>query len=71
MTRENIGSAADQAHKVESILRVMSMAIDGEQICATSFTENGGGSLIDLTIEMMGELIEKIHVLERTAASRP
>lgn len=70
MSQVQIDTALDQAHTVESLLRVMSMAIDGEQICATSFADNGGGRLIDMSIQMMGDLIGKIEALERVATSK-
>ncbi len=65
LRRDNITTPLYQAEKVEAMLRVISMAIDGEQICATSFADNCGGSLIDMMIEIMGDLIEKIEVMER------
>ncbi|MGR3477400.1 hypothetical protein [Sulfitobacter sp.] len=64
MSRDSIATPLAQAEKVEAMLRVMSMAIDGEQICATSFADNGGGRLVDMMIEIMGDLIEKIEALE-------
>lgn len=64
MSQVQIDTALDQAHTVESILRVIWMAIEAEKICATSFADNGGGSLIDMTIGMMGDLIEKIETIE-------
>ena len=70
MSRDYIATPLDQAQKVEAMLRVMSMAIDGEQICATSFADNGWGCLIDMAIETMCDLIEKIAVLERVVSKQ-
>tara|TARA_R110002072_G_scaffold4970_1_gene33751 strand:- start:131 stop:367 length:237 start_codon:yes stop_codon:yes gene_type:complete len=73
MSRDKIEAALDQANKVESMLRVMSMAIEGEQICPTSFADNGGGVLIDIAIEAMrhlGTSIDQIDALERAANSK-
>jgi hypothetical protein len=64
MSRDYIATPLDQAQKVEAMLRIMSMAIDGEQICATSFADNGGGRLIDMMIELMGDLIKKVEEME-------
>ena len=53
---DHIEAAIDRANKLEHLLRIMSMAIDGEQISATSFADNGGGSLIDMATSMARQI---------------
>jgi hypothetical protein len=61
---DHIEAAIDRANKLEHLLRIMSMAIDGEQISATSFADNGGGSLIDMAIGMAREISDGLDVTQ-------
>lgn len=57
-----IEAAIDRAYRLESLLRIMSLAVDGEQISDATFSKAGGGSLIDLAAEMAGEISAGLEV---------
>ncbi|KZX95341.1 MULTISPECIES: hypothetical protein [unclassified Sulfitobacter] len=61
---DHIEAAIDRANTLENLLRIMSMAIEAEQISATSFADNGGGSLIDMAISMAREIINGLDVVQ-------
>lgn len=63
----HVQEAIDRAYKLESLLRVASLAIDGEQIAgAGRFERSGGGSILDMAANMAGEIVEG---LERKVAT--
>lgn len=46
MTRPaHVDAAIARAYKLESLLRILSLATDGEQISNKTFEESGGGSV--------------------------
>jgi hypothetical protein len=50
----------DRAHDLYSLLRVLSLAVDGEQIAGLTFNASGGGRLLDmaagLAFDILGDL---------------
>ena len=65
---EYVENAIDQAYKLESLLRVLSMAVDGEQICGKTFEHAGGGSVLDMAADLAGEIVNE---LEYAGKARP
>jgi hypothetical protein len=59
---EHIEAAIDQAYRLESLLRVMSMAVDGEQVSGTTLALSGGGSILDMAADMAGQLVEGLEL---------
>ncbi len=63
----HVEAAIAQAYRVESLLRILSMAVDGEQASGTTLALSGGGSIIDMAADMAGEIIEGLEVGEKDA----
>lgn len=61
-SNDHVECAIDQAYKLSSLLRVLSLAVDGEQIAGTTFAFNGGGSIIDMAANMAGEIVENLEL---------
>lgn len=59
---QHIEDAISRAYRIESLLRILSMAVDGEQISGTTFTLSGGGAILDTAADMVGELAEALEV---------
>lgn len=57
--------AVNRAYKLESLLRILSLATDGEQIAGKTFEQCGGGAVIDIAIELAGELVVHLEGIER------
>lgn len=55
---EQIESVIDRAYKLESLLRVAALAIEGEQVAgAGRFEHIGGGSVLSMAVDMAGEIV--------------
>ena len=52
------------AYKLESLLRILSLATDGEQIAGKIFEQCGGGAMIDMAADMAGEIIISLELAE-------
>lgn len=51
-----------RAAKLESLLRMVSLAMDGEQIAgAGHFEKSGGGAVLDMAADMAGEIVEGLE----------
>lgn len=71
MTRPaHVEGAILRAYRLESLLRVMSLATDGEQISNVTFEKSGGGEIINLAAEMAGEIIEGLELGEKAATRK-
>lgn len=56
--RDNIEAAIDRAYKLESLLRIAALAMDGEQVAgAGRFEHVGGGSVLGMAADMAGEIV--------------
>lgn len=55
----------DLAYKLRSLLQILSLAIDGEQIAGKTFEYCGGGSILDMAANMAGEIIDGIEKAAR------
>lgn len=56
--QDHIEAAIDRAYKLESLLRVAALAMDGEQVAgAGRFEHVGGGSILDMAADMAGEIV--------------
>lgn len=65
---DHIEAAVDRAYKLESLLRVASLAMDGEQIAGAGRLEHiGGGAVLDMAADMAREIVEG---LERKGAAQ-
>ena len=53
------------AYKLESLLRILSLATDGEQIAGKTFEECGGGEVIDMAAELIGQIIAALDMAAR------
>ncbi len=49
------------AYKLESLLRILSLATDGEQIAGKTFEECGGGAVIDMAVDLAGQIITALE----------
>jgi hypothetical protein len=56
----------ERAYQLESLLRVLSLAADGEQIAGKTFNASGGGNILDMAADMAGELVNQLE-LAKTA----
>lgn len=61
-----IEAAIENAYKLESLLRVLSLAVEGEQIAGQTFAHCGGGSVIDMAAEMAGGVIVDLEKAYRS-----
>ena len=52
------------AYKLESLLRILSLATDGEQIAGKTFEQCGGGAMIDMAADMAGEIVISLELAE-------
>lgn len=59
--------AVSLAYKLESLLTILSLATDGEQIAGKTFEQCGGGTVIGMAIEMMRELVGHLEGNEARA----
>lgn len=59
---EYVEVAIDQANNLESLLRCLSLAVDGEQIAGITFSNSGGGSMIDLAAKMASEIVKGLEI---------
>lgn len=63
MTRPaHIEDAIARAYKLESLLRILSLATDGEQVSNTTFEKSGGGSILDMGADLAGEIVEGLEI---------
>ncbi len=60
----HIEAAIDRAYRIESLLRVLSLAVDGEQVSGTRLAFSGGGSILDMAADMAGELVEGLEIAD-------
>lgn len=58
-------TAVNLAYKLESLLRLASLATDGEQIAGKTFEQCGGGAVLDLAAEMALKIITDLEVAEQ------
>jgi len=56
-----VETAINHAYKLESLLRVLSMAVDGEQISGKTFEYVGGGSILDMAADLAGEIVNGLE----------
>jgi hypothetical protein len=64
----------EQAYLLESLLRVLSLATDGEQIAGKTFEFCGGGSVLDMAADMAGAIVdalEKVEMAAKAQAAKP
>jgi hypothetical protein len=59
-------TAIELAFHLESLLRVLSLAAEGEQIAGKTFNASGGGNILDMAADMAGELVNQLE-LAKTA----
>ena len=52
------------AYKLESLLRILSLATEGEQIAGKTFEQCGGGAMIDMAADMAGEIVISLELAE-------
>jgi hypothetical protein len=62
-----MSSIVDRAYALESMLRILSLAADGEQIRTRGFADCGGGAVLDVAVEMAGEIVQQLEVAELAA----
>lgn len=66
----NAQEATNRAYDLQSLLRILSLATDGQQIAGKTFEDCGGGSVLDMAAEMAGEIVEALEVLQRAELTR-
>lgn len=54
----------DRAYKLESLLRILTLATDGEQIAGKTFEHCGGGAVLEMAAEMAGEIVSALEIAE-------
>lgn len=61
--RDEIHEATiERAAKLESLLRMVSLAMEGEQIAgAGQFEKSGGGAVLDMAADMAGQIVEGLE----------
>lgn len=65
---EYVEAAIANAYKLESLLRVMSLATDSTQINSRiTFEKSGGGAVLEMASEMAGEIVETPEMGKREA----
>ena len=60
-------SATDRAYDLHALLRVLSMALDGEENAAETLGHIGGGRVLDMAAEMAFELLADLERAEIAA----
>lgn len=51
----------NKAYDLESLLRVLGLAIDEEQICGKSLADMGGGPIMEMAADWAGEIVEHLE----------
>ena len=54
----------DRAYKLESLLRILTLATDGEQISGKNFEHCGGGMVLQMAADMAGEIVSALEIAE-------
>ncbi|MBT54777.1 MAG: hypothetical protein CMF72_15425 [Mameliella sp.] len=55
---DHVVAALDRASKLESLLRVLSLAMDGEQVAGAGRLDHvGGGAVLDMAADMAREIV--------------
>lgn len=62
---EYIDAAIAQSYQLESLLRVLSLAADGEHISNMTLERAGAGSIIDLAAEMAGKITDGLELSKK------
>ena len=57
-------SIIDRAYKLESLLRILTLATDGEQIAGKTFGHCGGGAVLEMAADMAGEIVSALEIAE-------
>jgi hypothetical protein len=52
------------AYRLGSLLRILSLAGDGQQVANKTLEQSGGGEIIDMAADMAGEIIEQLELAE-------
>ena len=60
--------ALHRAYQLESLLRVLSHAVDGAPISGVTFEKAGGGTVLDMAVTMAGEIVGALEVSQGGAA---
>lgn len=68
MTKDK--SIINKAYNLESLLRILSLATDGEQIAGKSFEHCGGGAILDMAADMAGAIVEALERAETPPRQR-
>lgn len=58
---QHIGAAIERAYELQSLLRVLSLALDGEQVAKTTLDQVGGRTVMDMAADMAGEIVEGLE----------
>ena len=54
----------DRAYRLESLLRILTLATDGEQIAGKTFEHCGGGIVLQMAADMAGEIVSALEIAE-------
>lgn len=57
-----------RTYKLESLLRVLSLATEGEQLAGKTFAKSGGGAVLDMAADLAGEITDALERAEKSAA---
>jgi hypothetical protein len=49
------------AYQLESLLRILALATDGEQIAGRTFEGSGGGAVLELAADIAGKIVEALE----------
>lgn len=60
MSESQATIASNKAYKLECLLRILSLASDGQQVAGRSFDQCGGGMVLDMAADMAGEIVEAL-----------
>lgn len=54
-------STIDRAYQLESLLRILALATDGEETSGKTFHQSGGGAILEMAAEMAGEIVNSLE----------
>ena len=62
MTKDK--TSVDKAYDLMSLLKVLSLAVDGEEISASTLGQIGGGRVLDMAAELSYEILADLERAE-------
>jgi hypothetical protein len=57
----------DLAYRLESLLRILSLATGRDEPGGKTFAQSGGASILDMAADMAGEIVDDLEMAKQVA----